>query len=169
MTNAKQVWHRYGRAIGPIGTAGRAALGVAFFLVVLLIPEGGALRWYEAALGLTAAPAVLIGWQLARLRWTTEPLDATGPVGFALNFVIGTVLFVNPLTRDAAFLFYGASLFLAAVRGYAGCEVLAVSNWLLRETTRWDVSPSPPWTPWRRKRRLRRDDLIKVFAQGRIA
>lgn len=64
MTNAKQVWHRYGRAIGPIGTAGRAALGVAFFLVVLLIPEGGALRWYEAA----------------------------------LNFVIGTVLFVNPLS-----------------------------------------------------------------------
>ena len=32
----------------------------------------------------------------------------------------------------AAFLSYGASLLLAAVHGYAGCEVLAVSNWLLR-------------------------------------
>jgi len=28
-------------------------------------------------------------------------------------------------------LFYGASMLLAAVRGDAGCEVLAVSNWLL--------------------------------------
>ncbi len=31
----------------------------------------------------------------------------------------------------AAFVFYGASMLLAAIRGYAGCEVLAVSNWLL--------------------------------------
>jgi hypothetical protein len=30
-----------------------------------------------------------------------------------------------------ALLFYGASMWLAALRGYAGCEVLAVSNWLL--------------------------------------
>ena len=35
------------------------------------------------------------------------------------------------VTSDAALLFYGASMLLAALRGYAGCEVLAVSNWLL--------------------------------------
>jgi hypothetical protein len=35
-------------------------------------------------------------------------------------------------TSDAALLFYGASMLLAGLRGYAGCEVLAVSNWLLR-------------------------------------
>jgi hypothetical protein len=28
-------------------------------------------------------------------------------------------------------LFYGSSLFPAAVRGYAGSEVLAISNWIL--------------------------------------
>jgi hypothetical protein len=33
---------------------------------------------------------------------------------------------------DAALYFYGAAMLLAAVRGYGGCEVLAVSNWLLR-------------------------------------
>jgi hypothetical protein len=27
--------------------------------------------------------------------------------------------------------FYGTSMLLAALRGYAGCEVLAASNWLL--------------------------------------
>jgi hypothetical protein len=35
------------------------------------------------------------------------------------------------VTSDAALVFYGALMLLAAVRGYAGCEVLAVSNWLL--------------------------------------
>jgi hypothetical protein len=35
-------------------------------------------------------------------------------------------------TSDAALVFYGASMLLAAARGYAGCEVLAVPNWLLR-------------------------------------
>jgi len=29
-------------------------------------------------------------------------------------------------------IFYCASMLLAAARGYGGCEVLAVSNWLLR-------------------------------------
>ena len=34
-------------------------------------------------------------------------------------------------TSDAALVFYGGSMLLAAVRGYAGCEVLAISNWAL--------------------------------------
>lgn len=35
-------------------------------------------------------------------------------------------------TSDAVLLFIGMSMLLAAARGYAGCEVLAFSNWLLR-------------------------------------
>ena len=35
-------------------------------------------------------------------------------------------------TSDAALIFFGSSMLLAAVRGYAGCELLAISNWLLR-------------------------------------
>jgi hypothetical protein len=42
------------------------------------------------------------------------------------------VLYLPEPTSDATLLFYGASMWLAAARGYAGCEVLAVSNWLLR-------------------------------------
>ncbi len=70
--------------------------------------------------------------QALRLRYTTSPLNATGPVGFAVNFCIGAVLYAIPFTRDAMLLFYGSSLLLAAVRGYAGCESLAITNWLLR-------------------------------------
>ena len=83
-------------------------------------------------LGLVAAPAALLGWQLVWLRWTSERLDATGPAGFALNFAIGAPFFMAEPTRDAALVFYGGSLLLAAVRGYAGCEILAISNWILR-------------------------------------
>jgi hypothetical protein len=42
------------------------------------------------------------------------------------------VLYLLEPTSDAALLFYRVSMWLAAARGYAGCELLAVSNWLLR-------------------------------------
>ena len=45
---------------------------------------------------------------------------------------------------DAALLFYRGSMLLAAVRGYAGCEVLAFSNWLLR---RDDLIGCAPFWP----------------------
>jgi hypothetical protein len=59
-------------------------------------------------------------------------LRATGPVAHALNVAVFVVLYLLEPTSDAALLFYGASMWLAALGGYAGCEVLAVSNWLLR-------------------------------------
>ena len=31
----------------------------------------------------------------------------------------------------AAFVFYGASMLEAPLRGYAGCDVMAISNWIL--------------------------------------
>ena len=33
---------------------------------------------------------------------------------------------------DAVLIFYGLSMLLAALRGYGGCESLAISNWLLK-------------------------------------
>jgi len=49
-------------------------------------------------------------------------------------------------TSDAALIFYGASMLLAAARGYAGCEVLAVSNWLLRDDEQVGCGLFAPWT-----------------------
>ena len=66
-------------------------------------------------------------------------LRATGPAGHAVNAAVFAALYATPwyapslgFTSDAALIFYGTSLLLAAARGYAGCEVLAVPNWLLR-------------------------------------
>ncbi len=122
------------RAIGVVGTAGRVVIGLG--LLYLAFTEGGkpewGLQWQGPLLGLVAFPVALLAFQALRLRFTTTTLIATGPIGFAVNFGIGAVLYSIPFTRDAILLFYGSSLLLAAVRGYAGCESLAIANWLLR-------------------------------------
>lgn len=122
------------RAIGVIGTIGRVLLGLGF--LYLAFTDGGKpeweLAWQGPVLGLVVFPAALLLFQAVRLSFTNETLNATGGLGFCLNFAIGAVLYAIPFTRDAMLLFYGSSLLLAAARGYAGCESLAISNWLLR-------------------------------------
>ena len=123
------------RAIGPVGTLGRAALGLGFLYIALVsYPFGWGLQWHSAALGLVAFPAAtILGVKLWKaVPGSPAPINATGPMGFCANFAVGFALFMIPFTRDAAILFYGTTLLLAAVRGYAGCEVAAISNWLLR-------------------------------------
>lgn len=122
------------RSIGAIGTAGRVLLGAGLILVSISGPAwwGNGLQWYEALLGLAVFPAAVLALQWVRLQYTDDQLQATGAVAFCLNLAVGAVLFSADFTRDAVALFAGTSLLLAALRGYAGCEVLAISNWLLR-------------------------------------
>jgi Na+/proline symporter len=119
------------RQIGPVGTTARIIVGA---LLVGSVAQGHLARGFHPsawALGLAGFPAVLVGLQWLRARRTPARLEATGPVGHALNLAVFLVLYLWEPTSDAALLFYGASMWLAAVRGYAGCEVLAASNWLL--------------------------------------
>ena len=123
------------RAIGSFGTIARLILGIFLILVPVWGPAwwgGEGLQLHEAALGLVGFPAAVLLFQWIRMQFSTERLDATGPLGFFVNLGIAIVLFSIPQTRDAAALFFGASKLLAAARGYAGCEVMAISNWLLR-------------------------------------
>ena len=118
-----------GRQIGVIGTLARVVVGLGL-LYLPWLDDG--LQWHDVLLGLVGFPAVVLLWQWLRLRHTAAPLRATGVVGHLVNCGIGAVLLLTPATADAADLFYGISMLLAALGGYAGCEVLAVSNWLLR-------------------------------------
>ncbi len=128
-----------GRAIGPWGTAARVVLGTVLAGSVLY---GHADRgWHPAAwlLGLLAFPTVALAAQWWRARRTSVPLRAVGPVAHVVNVAVFLALYLTAwyapsvdVISDAALLFYGASMLVAAMRGYAGCEVLAVSNWLLR-------------------------------------
>ena len=134
------------RLIGPIGTAARVVLGL--FLVVyglvggtVVVSQGQLRTGFEplgVLLGLIGFPALLLAWQWLRARHDTTRFEATGPVGTAINMAVFLALFLTPwyarafsFTSDAALVFYGASMWLAALRGYGGCEVLAISNWVL--------------------------------------
>ena len=120
------------RSIGPLGTTARVLVGG---LLLASVTWGHLTRGFHLSawlLGLVGFPALLVAGQWLRARRVPAPLRATGPVAHALNVAVFVVLYVPEATSDAALLFYGTSMWLAAVRGYAGCEVLAVSNWLLR-------------------------------------
>jgi hypothetical protein len=119
------------RGIGPLGTTARVIVGG---LLLGSVTWGHLTRGFHLSawlLGLVGFPALLLVGQWLRARRTPTPLLATGAVGHALNLAVFLVLYLLEATSDAALLFYGASMWLAALRGDAGCEVLAVSNLLL--------------------------------------
>lgn len=127
------------RAIGWAGTAARLILG-ALLLGIALQGElsGGGLSARSLAFGLVGIPALVVGGQWLRARRTPQRIAATGPWDFALNLGVVVALYFTPwyaprlaFTADATLYFYGASMLLAAWRGFDGCEVLALSNWLL--------------------------------------
>jgi hypothetical protein len=56
-------------------------------------------------------------------------LSVALPLAFYLTWWYAPAFSV---TSDATLIFVGLSMVLAALRSYAGCEMLAFSNWLLR-------------------------------------
>jgi hypothetical protein len=115
--------------VGRVGVLARVAVGTGFILFELLVRGPS---WQDFALGLVVLPSIVIGLALLRSRRAPRPLRATGPVGHALNVVLLLPLFVFEPTAGGAFLFYGASMLVAAARHNGGCEVTAISNALLR-------------------------------------
>jgi hypothetical protein len=127
------------RLIGAVGTLVRVVVGL---LLVGSVAEGhinGPFHPWPWVLGLVGFPAIVVAWQRWRAHRDPSRLVAIGPVGHLVNIAVFFALYLTTwyapalsVTSDAALLFYGTSMLLAAARGYAGCEVLAISNWLLR-------------------------------------
>ena len=90
-------------------------------------------------IGLIALPALTIIWQRWRTARNPAPLRwLTGPLGHPATLAAFMALYLTswyapPISvlSDAALIFFGTAMLLAAGRGYAGCEVLAISNWVL--------------------------------------
>jgi hypothetical protein len=144
------------RKIGPLGTTARIMVGA---LLLGSVVQGHLARGFHLsawALGLVGFPAGVVGLQWLRARRTPRRLDATVPVGHAVNLAVFLVLYLLEATSDAALIFYGASMWLAALRGYAGCEVLAVSNWLLGRDDQIGCAPFWPVDQLERHRTGRR-------------
>ena len=86
--------------------------------------------WVVALVVLPLAVVVVLA-----LRGRNAPgLRLFGTTGYAINYGIGAVLLLVMTTP--ALIFYGVSMLIAAARGYPGCEILAISNWVTRRDDR---------------------------------
>ncbi len=112
------------RRIGSWGTASRLVLGGLF--IYWALRRG--VSWDDAFIGFVVFPAAVSLALGLRGPDARPPLRLVGPGGYALNILIW-VAAIN-LAPVPTLLFGGATQILAAARGYAGCELFAVSNWL---------------------------------------
>ncbi|MGH9895688.1 MAG: hypothetical protein ACREA0_27630 [bacterium] len=127
------------RGIGPAGTAARAAVGGALLGSVVWGHATSGIDIPPWLIGLGVVPALTIAWQRWKARRHPSRLVwLSGPAGHATTFGVFMALYLThwyappvSVLSDAAMIFYGSTMLVAAVRGYAGCEVLAISNWVL--------------------------------------
>jgi hypothetical protein len=128
----EQVETKSVRRIGSWGTASRLILGGLFIYWALGYSVGywafgDGVGWDDAILGLVVFPAA-VSLVLALRRADARPLRLVGPGGHALNILIWVVAW--NLAPVPTLVFGGVTQILAATRGYAGCELFAISNWL---------------------------------------
>src|ERR687895_1706019 len=125
------------RGIGPIGAASRAVGGLITIAVPIALSGIG---WWDVAAALVALPLIT----LAASALVTAGYERYGPESLARRHsicsgpgcvLVATVVGVaialavaTPVTGVAIWSFLGVSMLVAALRGYAGCEVLAIPN-----------------------------------------
>jgi hypothetical protein len=125
------------REIGPIGTVLRLIAAAAAIGLPVLLADFS--RW-DLLVGLVALPALATGGfaavRLAYERYVPGGLASQvgvccGASTWLLGIVVAasiTLAALTPVTFTAFWLWLGASLALAAARGYGGCEILAFPN-----------------------------------------
>lgn len=117
-----------GSPIGAVGGAARVLVGLGLIGLALFWRDPGL---WDAMLGLVVLPSIVIAAAAVHARRSPTPMRAIGPIGHLLNAAVFVPLFFIPVTAGGAFVFYGASMLVAATRRSGGCEVTAISNALL--------------------------------------
>jgi hypothetical protein len=120
-----------GRGMGALGRLVRVAAGGAMVGSVVEGHIAGDFHLAPWALGLAVFPAIMVAGHIWAARWAPGRLTATGAAGHCTPLVAFLALYAFEPTSDAALLFFGGSMMLAAARGNGGCEVVAFSNWVL--------------------------------------
>jgi hypothetical protein len=125
------------REIGPIGTASRTVGGLIAIAVPIALSGIG---WWDIAAALVALPLITLG--LSTLvtagyeRFAPESLVrrhsiCSGPACVLVAGVVAAAIalsILTPINEVAIWAFFGVSMLVGAVRGYGGCEVLAIPN-----------------------------------------
>jgi hypothetical protein len=140
MIQQQPAWlvQRKGRGIGPLGTAARLLVGLLLMGSVIYGQLATRLTPAAWALGLLVFPALVLAWHGWWVHRHPAPTAASGRLISLLGVTLFLALYFTwwyapalAVTSDAALVFFGSSMVLAAFRGGAGCEVLSFSNWLL--------------------------------------
>jgi hypothetical protein len=125
------------REIGPIGTVARLITAAAALVLPASLDDFS--RW-DLLVGLVALPALAtVGFEVVREGYqrfvpgglASQADTCCGAATWLLAIVLVALIplaAVTPVTFTAFWLWIGASLVLAAVRGYGGCEILAFPN-----------------------------------------
>jgi hypothetical protein len=125
------------RQIGPIGTASRVAVGV--IAIALPITLSG-IGWWDIGAALVAYPLIVTAASAvvtaAYSSLAPEALGrrhalCSGPacvLGLVMVAIAVGVSALTPVDGVALWVWLGASMLLAAARGYGGCELLAFPN-----------------------------------------
>jgi hypothetical protein len=128
---------RRARQIGPIGTVSRAVGGLIATAVPIAL---SGIAWWDLVAALVALPLVTLAASAlvtgAYERYAPESLArrhsiCSGPGCVLVATVLGAgiaLAVATPVSEVAIWSFFGVSMLVAAVRGYAGCEVLAIPN-----------------------------------------
>jgi hypothetical protein len=126
-----------GRDIGPIGTVSRAVGGLIAIAVPIALSGIG---WWDVGAALVAFPLITMAFgalvTAGYERFAPESLArrhsiCSGPACVLVAGVIAAAVALSiliPISGVAIWSFFGVSMLVAALRGYAGCEVLAIPN-----------------------------------------
>jgi hypothetical protein len=127
-----------GRGLGPLGTTARLLVGILLLGSVVYGELSSHLSPAAWVLGLLGFPALVLAWHGWWVHRHPAPIAATGRLASLLGPALFVALYFTwwyapavSFTSDAALVFFGSSMLLAAFRGDGGCEILSVSNWLL--------------------------------------
>jgi hypothetical protein len=148
------------RDIGPIGTFVRLIAGL-LLIGLILYGQLVATRHFTPAawaLGLLGFPALAFACHWGWIRRHPAPFRDTGILSFLLSLVLPLAVYMTGwivpalgFTSDATLLFIGFSLGLSALRGSAGCEFLALSNWLLHRRDQIACAAFTPLDAWEQR------------------
>jgi multidrug transporter EmrE-like cation transporter len=127
-----------GKAIGPVGTMARVGLGLGFVGSVVQGQLATHLAPAPWILGVMGFPALALAWHRWRIHDRPAPFHDTSTLSTTLSVALPVALYLTwwyapafSATSDGTLIFLGFSMVLAALRSYGGCDMLAVSNWLL--------------------------------------
>lgn len=134
-----------GKALSRAGTVARGAVGVGLLVIAVTTQH---LSWWDVAAAVLVLPALavmtaaavnrLVGRtrlaRTARIPWSPTQIMAAAVI-LAVVLGVGVALtYVSPIDGGALYAFFGMSMVIAAVKGFDGCEILALPSLVFGRT-----------------------------------